>query len=152
MPAVRARDGGIAPKLDGKIAANWLDLVGSALGKEHRDIARYVADSIGLAKKEPKHAAALFNSVMAALSEMKPRDHLERLLLAEAFIAHDRAMAELREADLSGLSDARSAHLDNALKLMRLFSGHIDVLRRYRKSGVQNISLTCIGATQLTLL
>lgn len=90
-----------------------------------------------------------FNGLLSALQDMKPRDHVEKMLVAQMLLSHRTAMYFMQSIPYYSYSQEREEYqLGQAARFMRLFSQQAEALRKYRSGGKQTITVNHVTAGQ----
>jgi hypothetical protein len=95
------------------------------------------------------HQGEAIGFALSVIKEQRPRDHLERMLVAHAVVAH---LAAMRFAeDLSPGLNFEVAQRDFALKaatsFSRLFASHLSALKQYRSGGEQRVTVRHVSVS-----
>ncbi len=91
---------------------------------------------------EPKQTKREVKRIISAMSELKPRDGFEGLLISQMLSIYNKAMSCLALAENNRESPEFFLKLQNqSMKLMRLYCQQLDALSRYRNKGRQQITV-----------
>ena len=138
---VRCQEDGLVPVyLDEESHEAWLGRLSEAFGTEGTELAGYILGNLARADGGVPVEHTL-NSQIAAVREAKPRDTLERMLLAQMFLAAHRGMVALSRSASARLPEDEAARAREARRFMYLYARQLEALRRYRNSGQQNITV-----------
>lgn len=145
-PRVAVTEHGILPNpSEGQDLPQWMTALTQALGtadlNEISQVLSFAHQVLG------KDECAL-NALVAAIAELKPRDPLERRLIAQALLVHHKAAQALVRASQTRWDDEREAQENRALKFMRLFSQQMATLQKYRRNGQQTVVVNHVVANQ----
>ena len=82
------------------------------------------------------------NPALAAMGQMKPRDAIEGMLMAQLIAAHEAAMECYRRGMIPDQTfEGRRENLNQANKLSRTYAALTDTLNRHRGKGQQRITV-----------
>lgn len=89
------------------------------------------------------------SDMLSFLQDMKPRDHVEEMLVAQMVLSHRTAMYFMAAQSYYSYSQEREEYqLNQAARFMRLFSQQAEALRKYRTKGNQTITVNHVTANQ----
>jgi predicted phage gp36 major capsid-like protein len=80
-----------------------------------------------------------FNSALAAVAGVEPRDELEAQLGVQMAAVHGLAMQLLRRAAQASETEQMVARGNMATKLLRTYAAQIEALARWRSKGMQTV-------------
>ena len=136
-PRVAVTDSGILPNPgEGQDIQQWMAAFTEAFGTTDLD---ELSQTLSFAHQVLGKDECALNALVAAIAELKPRDPLERRLIAQALLVHHKAAQALVRASQTRWDDEREAQENRALKLMRLFSQQMVTLQKYRRNGQQTV-------------
>lgn len=119
-----------------------------ALGTRDTDfvwgLTQQIIDAVGV-----YHSAEAIGFVLSVIKDQTPRDHIERMLIAQMAIAH---VATMRFADeLSPRTTGDPARWEFALKALnafgRTFATQISALKQYRSGGEQRVTVRHVSVS-----
>lgn len=144
QPRVAVTDSGILPNpSEGQDLQQWMAALARAFGttdlNEIGQVLSVVHQVLG------KDECAL-NALVAAIAELKPKDPLERRLLAQALLVHHKAAQALVRASQTRWDSEREAQENRAMKFMRLFAQQMATLEKYRRNGQQTVVVNHVVA------
>ena len=82
-----------------------------------------------------------FNSALAAVAGVEPRDELEAQLAVQMAAVHGLAMELLRRTAQANQTDQMVARGNLATKLLRTYTAQIEALARWRGKGMQTVEV-----------
>ena len=130
---------------EGQDLPQWMGALTQALGtadlNEISQVLSFAHQVLG------KDECAL-NALVAAIAELKPRDPLERRLIAQALLVHHKAAQALVRASQTRWDSEREAQENRAMKFMRLFAQQMATLEKYRRNGQQTVVVNHVVANQ----
>ncbi len=127
------RDG----KLDVMPEGDWKSIGGASKAPEVAfGIARQLA---ALGEHGQRISETASNEALVFVSEMKPRDPAELLLLTQMAAVHQATMTMARRLNHVETIPQQDAAERAPDKLARTFSGQVETLKRYRSKGTQTV-------------
>ena len=126
----------------------WKRRIGEAFGTEDIDVAAYLLNSICRASGIKAEQADVLNGLCAAIQELHPRDHCERMLVSQMVLVDYRLKTCMHSAGRALSPEMRDTEMAMAIKLMRLYTQQLETLRRYRTGGNQMITVNHVTAEQ----
>jgi hypothetical protein len=126
------RDGAL--RLTPPSREDFLYQMGEATGTVHKDsIVTFIREVAAVVAPGHEDPASEMRAAVGRMMDIAPRDGLEGLLVAQMVAVHSAAMAELANSMRSGQDrDLRTARINRATRLMRLFVLQIDTLNKNR--------------------
>jgi hypothetical protein len=117
--------------------------VAQALGVKDKDCAAMLMSQLPVASyKFTPGNEVLINGVMAAVSEINPRDPVESMLAAQMVSCHLQVMRLLEKVSSKDLTvDLTDKYLRLADRLTRTYSRQVEVLASYRRKGNQKMTV-----------
>jgi hypothetical protein len=88
------------------------------------------------------------NALISVFEDIKPRDALERMLVAQMMMCFGHATRQFRFAANATLTGTEERHLNLASRLIKLYSTQLETLRKYRNEGRQVITVNHVTANQ----
>lgn len=79
------------------------------------------------------------NSVLQALNELKPQDHVEAKLCLQSHVLYAQGMKYLALANKEDRIKANEFCMKTAMKLLRLHNETVEVLEKYKRKGEQKV-------------
>jgi hypothetical protein len=117
-------------------------LLAEALGSADMDFINGLLGQLAnAAKRNGTVAEADINFLISVIKDIKPRDQLEAMLVAEMAVVHEATMAAARRlGNIENILQQDSAV--NALtKLTRTFAVQMEALKRYRSAAEQKVTV-----------
>ena len=136
-PRCAVTEHGILPNPgEGQDIQQWMTAFTKAFGTTDLD---ELSQTLSFAHQVLGKDECALNALVTAIAELKPRDPLERRLIAQALLVHHKAAQALVRASQTHWDDEREAQENRALKFMRLFSQQMATLQKYRRNGQQTV-------------
>ena len=126
----------------------WKRRIGNAFGTEDMDVAAYLLNSLCKVSGIKTEQADVLNGLCAAIQELHPRDHCERMLVSQMVLVDYRLKACMHSAGRALSPEMRDTEMAMAVRLMRLYTQQLETLRRYRTGGNQMITVNHVTAEQ----
>jgi hypothetical protein len=123
-------------------AAVWWERLNKAFGTASSDFANASLVQIQAAARSPWGMVSeqSMNAALAMIEAANPKDEIEGALAVQMSCTHVVAMALLAKLDANFVSERRAAAFGSAAsRLLRAFAMQVEVLRRLRHGGHQNI-------------
>jgi hypothetical protein len=79
------------------------------------------------------------NEVVAALKDIRPKDHIEGMIAVQVVSLHHAVADSLRRAREAGSLALREIHLSQAGRLSRAFAAAVEALDRHRGKGREQL-------------
>lgn len=135
----RDADGQITPLCNtGESQADWAEAIRRAFGTDNPETIGYLTKCFETCA--PKDTLAL-NAFFDGLADLKPRDHMERLLLTQSMIVHHKICLALARSLKTPYDNERTQLDSSAAKFIRLFCQQMEALRKYRRDGTQTVNV-----------
>jgi hypothetical protein len=121
----------------------YLERVAQALGVKDKDCAAMLMSQLPVANyKFTPGNAVLINGLVAAVSEINPRDPVESMLAAQMVSCHTQVMRLLEKVATKDLAaDLTVRYLRLADRLARTYARQMEVLSSYRRKGSQKMTV-----------
>ncbi len=88
----------------------------------------------------PENKLNNYNTLLALMHGIKPKDELEAMLAVQMAGVHNLAMEFIRRSILKDqIVDAVDRNINRATRLLRTFTAQIEALNRYRGKGQQRV-------------
>lgn len=79
------------------------------------------------------------NALLCTIDGCKPRNELEAMLASQAAVSHGLAMECLKRAKKAEMLPQFEAGGNMAVRLMRAFAGHVELLNKLQRGGEQHV-------------
>jgi len=139
----KKKDGALAPYTPPGELKPYLERVAQALGVKDKDCAAMLMSQLPVASyKFTSENEVLINGVMAAVSEINPKDPVESMLAAQMVSCHIQVMRLLEKVSSKDLTaDLTDRYLRLADRLARTYTRQVEVLSSYRRKGSQKMTV-----------
>jgi hypothetical protein len=138
---LKNKDGALAPHTPPGELRPYLERVAQTLGVKDKDCAVMLMSQLPAASyKFTPENEVLINGVMAAVSEINPRDPVESMLAAQMVSCHTQIMRLLEKVSSKDLTaELVDKYLRLADRLTRTYARQMEVLSTYRRKGKQKM-------------
>lgn len=120
--------------------------VSSITGTKVPELAMHLAGQLSATIQNDKDGVEghieRFTAALASISEFKPRDEIERKLIAQMIATHEAGMECFRRAMIRGQTfEGRDMNLKHAEKLASIYVRQVEALDKHRGKGKQTITV-----------
>ncbi|MDP1989472.1 MAG: hypothetical protein Q8K00_00490 [Syntrophales bacterium] len=112
-------------------------------------LAQVFKGSSSTAAQDTESMVTIYNMAITILDEIRPRDPIETMLVAQMIGVHNLAIECIKRAMLSDQTlMGKETNVYQSTKLLRTFTQQMDTLKNYRRKGHQKVTVEHVNVNE----